>query len=106
MTFDPLKRGKTVKRALLVVYDKQAGDMIGGVLCVRNENEGIRYFGDLINNRETLVGMHPADFELRSIGHLETKDDGDIVVIPWTHFTTPLMTGERMLAITNREAPQ
>lgn len=95
-----------MKRALLVVYDKKAGDMIGGVLCVRNENEGIRYFGDLVNNRETLVGMHPEDFELRSLGKLETQDDGNIIMIPWTHFTQPVITGSMMLAMTNREAPE
>lgn len=36
--------------------------------------QAVRSFGDLVNNKETMVGMHPEDFRLFQLGDF---DDGD-----------------------------
>lgn len=83
-----------MNRAFCIVWDIKAEDMVGAPILVKNENEAIRYFGDLVGNPQTIVGMHPTDFRLERVGFYCSTNDQDAQLV---NNHAVLMTGERWL---------
>lgn len=87
-----------MNREIFAIVDNVAKDVSGQLIVVRNINEAIRWFGDLIQNRNTTVGMHPKDHELRSIGTLVVTD-GKLDFVATNQL---IITGEKLAADLNQ----
>lgn len=63
-------------RNLYVIYDTLSGTTVGPIMAERHDTAAIRTFEDLLGNRDTSVGQHPDDYELRRVGtqDLDTAD--------------------------------
>lgn len=57
--------------SLYAVRDNVAGMLIGGIIVVRHEAAAIRTFGDIASQPDSIVRLHPADFDLLRLGHLD-----------------------------------
>lgn len=70
-----------MNRELYAIIDTVAKDISGQLIVVRNINEAIRWFGDLIMNPNTTVGAHPQDHKLVTLGTIAITD-GEVDNIP------------------------
>lgn len=77
--------------SLYAVLDKVAGFYIGPIIVVRHEAAAIRNFGDIAVMQDSVVRLHPEDFELVRLGHLD--DDNRLVA---DHAV--ILTGDQWLA--------
>lgn len=62
-----------MKQGIFVVYDKVAETTIGGTMLFRHDAAAVRMFLDAINTKDSAVAAHPADFELRRVGYIDTE---------------------------------
>lgn len=70
-------------KSLYVVYDNQAHE-VGRVAALhRADAAAIREFTDLLNNRDTMVGQHPEDYELLKIATID-ETTGEITPVDRT----------------------
>lgn len=81
-----------MNREIYAIIDNVAKDVSGQLIVVRNVNEAIRWFGDLISNPNTTVGAHPTDHDLRMVGTLIITDG----VMDFATANTLIITGERL----------
>lgn len=81
-----------MNRELYAIIDNVAKDISGQLIVVRNVNEAIRWFGDLIGNPNTTVGAHPNDHELRALGTI-IVDDGKL---DFVNTNLLIITGEKL----------
>lgn len=58
-------------KKLYVMYDNNAETTIGYIWQHPNDGAALREFYDILNNKETLPGQHPEDFDLLLIGNLD-----------------------------------
>ena len=56
--------------ALYAVRDLVAGMIVGVIQLHRHEAAAIRTFGDIASMPDSLVRLHPADFDLIRLGYL------------------------------------
>nr|QXN72830.1 MAG: hypothetical protein [Microvirus sp.] len=63
--------------SLYAVRDTVAQLLVGGIQLHRHEAAAIRTFGDIATMKGSVVQMHPTDFELVRLGHLD--DDNQLV---------------------------
>jgi hypothetical protein len=85
-------------RRQYVIFDKVAQLWIGQPLIDRSDAPVIRLFHDVLADSSSLLGKHPADYELRYVGQL--ADDGDM--IPST--VSVVATGSAWLAARSQES--
>lgn len=55
---------------IYAIYDTVAKAIIGQLQLLRHDAAAVRFFGDVASQKQTIVGQHPADFELISLGTL------------------------------------
>ena len=65
-----------IKR-LYTVFDIVANTTVGGIVQEMHDAPAIRAFSDALGAKESILAAHPADYELRYIGLIET-DTGTI----------------------------
>lgn len=63
---------------IYAIYDKVAGQILGGLHFHKHEAAAIRFFSDVAAMANSQVGQHPADFELVKLGWI-TVDNKTIV---------------------------
>lgn len=63
-----------MKQAIYAVYDRKAQSLVGGLFMYRHPAAAIRYFTDGLQQKDTVLSMHPEDFVLYRLGHL--NEDG------------------------------
>lgn len=56
---------------LYAVYDMVAGEVVGPIFQAKADQVAIRQFNDVASDPRTIIGQHPADFQLMSFGTLE-----------------------------------
>lgn len=71
-----------MKKGLYVVYDLVASCCAGPVVQFAGDPAAGRFFVDLLGDRDTNVGKHPKDFELRRVGWI---DDESSMIEPTYH---------------------
>lgn len=65
-------------KSLYVIFDTRAEAIIGEIVqTARVDAVAVRSFGDLLRDERSLLGQHPADFQLVCVGHM--NDVGEIV---------------------------
>lgn len=62
---------------LYAIRDKVAGSIIGNIVTHKADAAAARQFADLCAQRDTIVGTHPADFELLHIADVD-EDTGKV----------------------------
>lgn len=88
-----------MNREIFAIIDTVAKDISGQLIVVRNENEAIRWFGDLLLRPDTTVGAHPKDHRLESVGVL-IVDQGQLELVPTPRL---IMEGARLHHILTEE---
>lgn len=78
-------------RELYAILDTVANAIVGSIFIHRADAAAIRMFGDIASRTDTLVGMHPRDFHLVTLGRL--TDDNEIIAAPRL-----ILTGDAWLA--------
>ena len=78
---------------LYCLIDVTANCTFGPVMMARNDAEMIRYFRDLIQDRKTLPGQHPQDFNL----YLTASFDDHSGLITADEELTLISTGTQLL---------
>lgn len=66
-------------RNLYGIHDRVANSIIGGLVIERNDGVILRMFDHLLRDKNTAVGLHPADHDLVKLGSI--TDDGTITAI-------------------------
>lgn len=66
---------------LYQVYDRRARNMLGPIMAGQNEVAIARELSDHVNNDQTIIGKHPDDFDLVSLGR-QDMDTGVIDAEP------------------------
>lgn len=56
---------------IYAIYDTVGGIYVGGLQLHKHPAAASRVFDDLARDKQTIVGKHPQDFELRMLGVLE-----------------------------------
>lgn len=67
-----------MQKRLYTVYDMVAGTIVGDILQALNDAPAIRAFHDALKTPNSLIGQHPADFQLLNVGIID--DDGAIYI--------------------------
>lgn len=65
------------KIQLYIIYDTVAMTTLGGILLAHREQQAIRTFSELLNNKDTAPGQYPSDFTLLHVGEMNT-DTGEL----------------------------
>lgn len=60
-----------MRTGIYAIYDTKAQLYVGGLQLHRHDAAAVRVFDDLARDNQTLIGRHPADFNLLLLGHLE-----------------------------------
>lgn len=55
---------------IYAIYDTLAKAILGQLQLFRHDAAAIRFFNDVASQQNTIVGQHPNDFELISLGTL------------------------------------
>lgn len=89
----------TNAKGVYAIYDKIAGMLIGNVyalVIMPHPAAAVRLFQDGLQNPETALNKHPADYELVQLGFLSDKNEliNEFRVI---------LTGEAWLAAQNQQ---
>lgn len=66
-------------RRLYTVYDVVAASSLGTVIAESADAPAIRAFNDALANSNSLLGQHPADFNLLYLGELD--ESGEITPV-------------------------
>lgn len=64
-------------RCLFVLYDKVAEAFLGHIIIERHPAPAVRLFSQVLADKNTSPGQHPADYELLQVGFIE--DSGQIL---------------------------
>lgn len=67
-----------MQKRLYTVFDTVAGTIVGEILQAINDPPAIRAFHDALKTPNSLIGQHPADFQLLNVGIID--DDGAIYI--------------------------
>lgn len=70
------KNSKVVGLVMVSVFDSVSGKF-GTPVTIDNDASAIRAFCDMVNNKDTIIGQHPADFKLYKVGYFN-PDTGEI----------------------------
>lgn len=65
-------------RKCYAVRDTVAGVFAGGLHLHAGDPAAIRMFGDVASDRNTMIGLHPNDFELCCVGQFD-ESTGNLV---------------------------
>lgn len=79
-----------MRKRLYTVFDILANTTVGGIVQEMHDAPAIRAFSDALGNKESILAAHPADYELRYLGEIET--DGGMIypTLPETIITGKL----------------
>lgn len=80
---------------IYAIYDLTARAIVGQLAMFRHDAAAMRFFSDVASQRETIVGMHPQEFELIALGMIDENQN----VIPNRE---KILTGEQWLAMQER----
>lgn len=67
-----------MKRALYAVLDTKAHDLAGDINAIhifKHPTAAVRWFSDLVLNKETTVGRHPEDYQLVELATLNDANE-------------------------------
>lgn len=78
-------------REIYAILDTVANALVGTIFIHRVDAAAIRMFGDIASRNDTIVGMHPRDFHLVTLGRL--TDDNQIIAAPRV-----ILTGDAWVA--------
>ena len=59
-----------MKHVVMVVYDSAAA-IYAGPFLFKTDHEGRRWFADLVDSKDNMVGKHPEDHTLMRCGHFD-----------------------------------
>lgn len=62
-------------KGLYGIRDRVAGELVGLLMMFPAPAAAVRWFGDLLSNKETMPGMHPKDYELCKYAFYESEVD-------------------------------
>lgn len=62
------------RQCIYLIVDILA-NQIQHIMVCPNDASAIRFFSDSINQKGTLINLHPEDFELRHVGELGTGNE-------------------------------
>jgi len=82
-----------MNKRLYMVYDIIAGTVLPSVIVENADAPAMRAFNDALNNPQSLLGQHPADFKLLFIG--ETNETG--LIVPQLDCPATIATGAAWL---------
>lgn len=60
---------------MYIIYDTLAKATIGQVQLFRHDAAAIRFFNDVAQQKQTIVGQHPTDFELIALGIIDEEQN-------------------------------
>lgn len=89
------KERATVRTGIYAIYDRQARAVVGGLQMHRHDAAAIRTFGDVASQKGSMVQMHPEDYDLIRLGHLD--DDAEPAVIQAHQVPEVVITGAAWL---------
>lgn len=55
---------------IYAIRDNVAEQIIGTLIMLKHEAAAVRSFGDIASMPESIVGKHPADFDLVQLGYI------------------------------------
>lgn len=70
------KKDKFKGLTMVSVYDT-VSQKFGSPVTIDNDASAIRAFRDMVSNKNTVIGQHPADFVLYKVGYFNA-DSGEI----------------------------
>lgn len=78
---------------LYAIIDNLSGNIIGPISLFKAAAVAIRMFGDVAAAKDTIIGQHPADFDLYQLGFLDLDNN----LVPAKEL---VLTGQKWLAVT------
>lgn len=81
--------------SLFQIFDIQGQCVAGPIMTAHHEGAAIRNFTDLLKNKETVLGAHPQDFELRFLGY----QDEDTGILDGVELPHSVITGQQWQAM-------
>lgn len=76
ITLTQIQDHTMTRSGLYAVYDTVADMIIGGLQVFRHDAAAVRFFNDVASIENSMVGKHPADFQLLRLGWMD--DSGGI----------------------------
>lgn len=58
---------------IYAMYDMASDMIVGRLELHRHDAAAIRWFGDLASMRDSLIGLHPRDYQLLSVGSIDEE---------------------------------
>lgn len=89
-----------MKKRIFQCYDLVAEMTVGPIMIHSNEKPAIRDFTTVLADKNTNLGIHPADYELRELG---TIDEATAVIEQPDGFPKVVATGAQWLAEQERQ---
>lgn len=62
----------TAKR-VYAIYDKQSSQIVNGLFLFPSDPPAVRFFGDVLADKNSYQSQHPADYELMCLGQLTER---------------------------------
>lgn len=78
---------------IYVIYDRRARAVVGGLHIMKHDEVARRMYTDMANDRNTIIGMHPMDYDLMSNGSF-SEETG---LITATKKMQPVLTGQQWI---------
>lgn len=76
-----------MKTKLYQIYDRVAEQVVGPIMAGSRDGAAIRNFTEVLQDKNTELGKHPMDYELRHIGE-QDLESGGVTSVPVTTILT------------------